>query len=245
MPNGTLVALLAAGLLWIPARAGAQLGPRPPLPASADTNSWEAYYDRGVEELKLHRPVSAELSFYWAPLRAELVVREQLTLGTGYESKEMIDYARAMLRIAQGDREGGRASLGDALSENLGFYPAHDLLGQLAVAAGDTATPIRKSEQAVQIAPGDAVMQYRYGVALLAALRPADAVTPLRRAVTDAPWYAAPYYSLAVALTGAGQADSARTAFERYLAIAPRSDSSYVAVARRELTRLAGHGGGR
>lgn len=381
MRRAALASLAVVSSLAAPPRAGAQDAPeRPKLAASADTNSWEAYYDRGVEDLKFHRATGADAAFYWASqlapqraeplfgrwvafwlsdygrwedylnerpsvlaspavaranalpdsammrnpfvhqglaillydqmpgrwpendltrgwiaysgvhsklaldhlgralrhekkrrvwirtmraqsfvnlaqydsaaaeleaLRAEMVAREQSTVGTGYQSKEMIAYAVAMLRIASGDKTGGRAALGDALSENLGFYPAHDLLGQLAVAEGDTATALRESEQAVQIAPDDAVMQYRHGVALLAALRPADAVAPLKRATASAPWYAAPHYSLGIALEDAGQADAARAALERYVAIAPRGDSTYVAAARKEISRLGGGGAGR
>lgn len=47
---------------------------RPRLAASADTNSWEAYFDHGVEVLR-RRADEAEASFYWAsrldPTRAE------------------------------------------------------------------------------------------------------------------------------------------------------------------------------
>lgn len=375
MPVARLAALLLAPLLAAAApRAGAQAAPaRPKLSASADTNSWEAYYDYAVKELRT-RPARAEAAFYWASqlaprraeplfgrwvafwlqdykrwkgyldrrpsvtslpevaladglrdaalrrnpfvhqglaillydqmpgswrednvthgwiayaqtnfplaiqelgralkqekkgrawirttraqcfvnvaqydsaaaeleaLRSELTAREARTVETSYESKEMIAYALAMLRIAGGDRAGGRAALADALTENFAFYPAHDLLGQLALADGDTAVALREAEQAVQIAPDDVVMEYHYGVVLLAAQRPADAVAPLLRAVAAAPWYAAAHYSLAVALRSAGEREGARTAFARYVAIAPRSDSSYVGVARRELARLA------
>src|SRR6266496_420199 len=47
---------------------------RPSLPAAADTNAWEAYFDWGVERLRTD-PRKAELAFYWAsrldPSRAE------------------------------------------------------------------------------------------------------------------------------------------------------------------------------
>jgi len=42
---------LVAGLATPPARAQERPPRRPPLPAAADTNDWEAYYDAGVELL--------------------------------------------------------------------------------------------------------------------------------------------------------------------------------------------------
>ncbi len=65
------LAALAAG----PASAQERAPRRPPLPAAADTNDWEAYYDAGVEWLNQRHQVDAEAAFYWAsrlePRRAE------------------------------------------------------------------------------------------------------------------------------------------------------------------------------
>jgi len=48
---------------------------RPELPAAADTNNWEAYYDAGVEWLNNREHANAEAAFYWSsrlnPRRAE------------------------------------------------------------------------------------------------------------------------------------------------------------------------------
>ncbi|HJS42645.1 MAG TPA: hypothetical protein VJ755_04180 [Gemmatimonadales bacterium] len=48
---------------------------RPRLPAAADTNDWEAYYDQGIEWLNRRLHHSAEAAFYWSsrlnPRRAE------------------------------------------------------------------------------------------------------------------------------------------------------------------------------
>ena len=75
-------ALRSATILWALATLAAQpLRPqdrrprRPPLPAPADTNDWEAYYDAGVEWLNQRHHADAEAAFYWAsrlePRRAE------------------------------------------------------------------------------------------------------------------------------------------------------------------------------
>ena len=72
------LAALAASLLlasWIVRPAAAQEPARPMLAAAADTNDWEAYYDAGIELLRLRQQIDAERHFYWAsrldPSRAE------------------------------------------------------------------------------------------------------------------------------------------------------------------------------
>ena len=71
-----LFAAVAALTLAAPAPGAAQDRPsRPRLPAAADTNDWEAYYDQGVVHLRARRQVDAEANFLWAsrldPTRAE------------------------------------------------------------------------------------------------------------------------------------------------------------------------------
>jgi len=70
----TTLAVVAA-LATPPARAQERPPRRPPLPAAADTNDWEAYYDAGVELLNDRHQVDAERAFYWSsrlePRRAE------------------------------------------------------------------------------------------------------------------------------------------------------------------------------
>jgi Tfp pilus assembly protein PilF len=55
--------------------AQARVPARPRLDAAADSNSWEAYYDRGVEWLNNREHARAEAAFYWSsrlnPRRAE------------------------------------------------------------------------------------------------------------------------------------------------------------------------------
>ena len=70
-----LVALVAGALTTAAPALRAQEPPRPKLAAAADTNDWEAYYDAGIELLRLRQQIDAERHFYWAsrldPSRAE------------------------------------------------------------------------------------------------------------------------------------------------------------------------------
>jgi tetratricopeptide (TPR) repeat protein len=98
---------------------------------------------------------------------------------------------------------------------------------------------VAQSAQAAELAPDDPLMQYRHGIALLMALRTREAAAPLERSIAIAPWYAAPRFALGQALQAGGDRAAARDAFEGYAALAPRTDSSSVAVARKEAARLA------
>ncbi|MFL5578430.1 MAG: tetratricopeptide repeat protein [Gemmatimonadaceae bacterium] len=167
-----------------------------------------------------------------AALESELRARDARVLGASYESKEMIGYALGVLHAARGQRVEARRALEQALTENFAFEPAHDLLGRLALAEGDTATAVREGEQAAELARGDPVMQYRHGLALVAAGRAAEAVAPLRRAVELAPWYAAPLYDLGVALDATGDREGARNALAAYVTLAPRTEAKRIAAAR-------------
>lgn len=67
----TLALLSAVSLL----DAQDRIPKRPELPAAADTNDWEAYYDAGVDWLNNRDHANAEAAFYWSsrlnPRRAE------------------------------------------------------------------------------------------------------------------------------------------------------------------------------
>ena len=69
------VSLAIAAILTAAPAGGQSRNVRPKLAAAADTNSWESYYDAGVDRLRLNQPHAAEEYFYWAarldPQRAE------------------------------------------------------------------------------------------------------------------------------------------------------------------------------
>ena len=68
----TLISLCAVATLL---SAQNRIPRRPSLPAAADSNDWEAYYDAGVEWLNNREHANAEAAFYWSsrlnPRRAE------------------------------------------------------------------------------------------------------------------------------------------------------------------------------
>ena len=171
-------------------------------------------------------------------LRAQLAREDSLELVREYQSKALLDYAIGLLHGVLGNQQAGREAMGDALAENLAFYPAHVFLGDQALRAGDVSTAVREYEAARELESADAALWYRYGLALSRAGRTADARQALERAVELEPFYAAPWLALGRSRQAAGDHAGARAALERFIALAPRSDTAPVAEARRRLAAL-------
>jgi predicted Zn-dependent protease len=164
---------------------------------------------------------SAEVATLLAQLRAE----DNATLGDGYQSKELLEYAQGLLHQQARRARAAREAFGRAVTENPGFTPARAALADLATAARDTATALLEYSTAIEVDPKDVMIRLGYGKALLAAARPADAVVQLQRAVSLDPMYAASYYWLGTALEVVSDAANARLAYAQYLARAPRADA--------------------
>lgn len=95
------LAVLAAGAL--PAQ---QMPERPRLPAAADTNDWEAYYDYGVSLLR-QDPGRAEAAMRWAarldPTRAEPIFAQYVTYWLRYPERfgEYLRETERVLRMSE------------------------------------------------------------------------------------------------------------------------------------------------
>jgi predicted Zn-dependent protease len=156
-------------------------------------------------------------------LLEEMRRRDEKHLAYFYESKELLEYSVALLRMATGDRAAARAALQRALVENVAFYPAHAMLGEVALRQGDRPGAWREFDQAVELAADDGVLRYRYGSALALAGRYAEAEPQLRKATELEPWFALPYYMLGTVLEKRG---AGRQALEQYRAFALRAARS-------------------
>jgi predicted Zn-dependent protease len=157
-------------------------------------------------------------------LLAQLRRQDEVVIGNGYQSKELLEYAVGLIHLQLRRTSAAREAFARSLVENTGFAPSHAKLGELAAAAGDTTAALSELSMAVEIDPNDPLLQVGYGRALMLANRPGDAVRPLRQAVTIAPGYAEPYLYLAVALETSGDAAGARTAFSAFLERTKRAD---------------------
>jgi tetratricopeptide (TPR) repeat protein len=157
-------------------------------------------------------------------LLAEMRRRNEARFSRFYDSQELYEYSLALLQLAHGDVPAGRASLGRSLQENLGFYPAHAELGELALADRDTAQALAEYGQAAELGPEDGIMRFHYGVTLLGVHRLDEAEGELRRAIELEPLYAPPYLALASLLEERGASQEALAQYQAFVTRAARDD---------------------
>lgn len=159
-----------------------------------------------------------------AALLAETGRRTSAHLIRVYQSQEQLWYGLAALRLIIGDTTTARENLGQALTENLAFYPAHALLGDVALARADTTQAVAEYEQAAELEPADGVLRYRYARLLADVGRLPDAEHELRRAIALEPLFAPPYLALALVLDSRGNRTEALQQYRHYLESTYRND---------------------
>lgn len=156
---------------------------------------------------------AAEISALLTQERAQ----DAKSLGNGYESKELLEYALGLLQLNMKETAAAREAFGRATVENASFAPAHAMLGEIAAAARDTATVLLEYGLAAETDPTDVEILLGYGKVLRLAHRPADAVVQLRRATALEPYYAEPYFHLGLALEDIGDKTAAAAAYTQFL----------------------------
>ena len=114
-----------------------------------------------------------------------------------YESKAMTEFQIGWTQARLGNLPAAREAYGRALVEDLAFYRAHEALGDVALAQGDTAVALQEYDQAVQIHGADAVLREKYALLLVRQQRADDAAAQFRGAIEAEPYYARPYLYLA------------------------------------------------
>ena len=160
---------------------------------------------------------------------------EESTLVRVYNSKEMLQYSIGRVRETQDRKAAAQEAYGQALVENLGFYPAHMALGRIALASNDTTAAIKEYEQAAQLAPTRADVHYLYGVLLLTRQTFDEAAEQFRLAVDADPYFAKPYFPLAYIREGQGKDSLAIAYYTQFIALAPAALSKQIEDARRRL----------
>jgi tetratricopeptide (TPR) repeat protein len=165
-----------------------------------------------------------ELTELLATLRAQ----EQARVNEQYESKALLEYALGMLHDARGRPDEARRAWERALEEDLSMYPARAALARMALRERNAAEAVEHMTQVVEIAPGDAVMQFELGNALAAAGRHADAVAAYQLAIRLEPHWADPYLRMGLALERIGQPSKAAASYRNYLERAPRRQSAEI-----------------
>ena len=197
---------------------------------------WLRYY-RALAFTGLERWDSAAVEVN--QLLEELRLPDTTSITHTYQSRELLLYGLGLLKLAQGDRAGGKSSIERALVENLAFFPAHATLGQQAMEDRDTARAFREFTQALELSHGDPWMRYRYGQALAQAGRQREAAAQLDTVTQAEPFFAEPYLVLGSTREAMGEPDSAAIAYDAFLGLAPRSATQEIAYARGRLAALA------
>lgn len=155
-----------------------------------------------------------------------------------YQSQEQLWYGLGALRLLIGDTTTAIQNLGQALTENLAFYPAHALLGDVALARADTTQAVAEYEQAVELGPADGVLHYRYARLLADDGRLPDAEQELRRAIALEPLFAPPYLALALVLDTRGNRTEALQQYRHYLEGTYHNDPR-ITLAQERITALS------
>ena len=163
---------------------------------------------------------AAELDLLLKQLRAE----DEKTLGNGYQSKELLEYASGLLLLQKRQTAAAREAFGHAVLENASFAAAHAMLGNLALAARDTATALLEYGTAVQIDSSDVMLHIGYGTALTQSRRSAEAAEQFQRAVELEPYYAEARWLLASALESSGNKAKAIDAYRKFMDATTQAD---------------------
>ena len=80
-----------------------------------------------------------------------------------YQSKALTEYTVGWVYDRMGKPDKAKEAYGRALAEDLSFAMAHSALGDLARAAGDTATSLQEYDLAVQLRGADPFLRLHYG----------------------------------------------------------------------------------
>jgi tetratricopeptide (TPR) repeat protein len=155
-----------------------------------------------------------------------------------YESKAMNEYMIGRVHEMRGSLDDARAAYGRALTEELSFHAAHEALGRVALAQGDTAAAVAEYRSAVELMNDDPALQYEYGVALLAARKFEDAQKAFLRAVELDRYFVAPYFPLAYIEYNSGDDKSALAHYTAFATLAPHVLDSDIARARTSIAEI-------
>lgn len=152
-------------------------------------------------------------------------------------SRAQMEHVLGALFEAKGDTAGAHAAYERALTEDLGYYPAHIALGAMAYERGDTAMARHELGEAVQVAGDDPAAHYTYGLVLATTGSVADGVNELLKAIQLAPQWPEPHLLLARLHDAADMREEAIPYWRNFLArAADRHPAHAMAVQRLSAT---------
>lgn len=182
----------------------------------------EAHEDRATIFFLTQRYDSAQSELEHA--LAELKTKDDKDRVVIYQPKAMLQFKLATVHLRQNNMAKAKESLGQALVEDLAFYPAHLTLANVALLEGDTATAGRELGLAVELKPDDPLTLMRQADLFLNIGKPDSAVAPLNRMVELRPHFATPHRLLGIAHDRKGAAQQAVAHYQKYLELTIRGD---------------------
>lgn len=144
--------------------------------------------------------------------------RDEDRLVFALRSRAEMEHVLGALFEGMGDTASARQAYERALTEDLGYFPAHLALGTLAYERGDTATARHEVREAVQIAGDDPNVHYLYGLVLATTGSVAEGVDELLKAVRLAPLWPEPHFLLARLHDAADMREEAVPHWQNFLA---------------------------
>lgn len=141
-----------------------------------------------------------------------------------YDSKALLEHSIGLVQQRLGNAAAAKEAFGQALQEDLSYFPAHIQLGFAALEAKDTTTALSEMDLAVQIRGDDPSLHYIYGYALASSGKFKDAEVQLRKAIELDPIFAAPYFVLGQVLDSEGKGSDGLTQYQAFLARASQQD---------------------
>ena len=155
---------------------------------------------------------------------ADLRQRDTKDLIYVYQSKALAEQSIGAVQQRLGNAAAAKEAFGQALQEDLSYYPAHMQLAYMAIDAKDTTTALTELDLAVQVQDRDPATRYVYGFALATTGKLPEAEAQLRKSIELDPAYAAPHFMLAYALEQEAKDSAAAAEYTTFLSLAPLRD---------------------
>lgn len=141
-----------------------------------------------------------------------------------YDSKAVLEHSIGLVEQRLGNGPAAKEAFGQALQEDLSYFPAHIQLGFAALEAKDTTTALSEMDLAVQIRGDDPSLRYIYGYALATSGKFNDAEIQLRKAIELDPVFATPYFVLGQVLDSEGKGSDGLAQYHAFLSRASQQD---------------------
>jgi len=157
-----------------------------------------------------------------------------------YQSKAFLEYMLGVAHLGARRIRPAQEAFGRALVEDLGFYPAHVQLAELARRRRQHMSAAQEYEAALATEGTNVKIHYDYAMTLMDLNRFADAETHFRRALELEPHFALAYLRLGKALEAQAKNDEAVEAYRAYVARAPARLTTLKGDAEARIAALTG-----